>query len=416
MKRLVLILAAFVLIGAAVFAQTTITVIFPKHEADLSGAFAARVKDFEAASKITVNLIQMGWDDVNNKLTAEMASGGSSYDVVEFDNGNVAAWLGANWVEPLDSYMPKGFTRGMIPGLVDLFSGPDGKLYGVVWNNDTRFFFYNAAMLKKAGIANPPRTWDELIAQSKTLVSKGIAKYGMAGFWKAEWALANDFHFYAYTYGGKVVDKTGKFLFKNDPNTLAAVQLMARMLKEGVVDPASLTYDQEAVNNVFLKGDVAFLNQGIPGIMAYAQDPARSKVIGQVKVGLVPGGKPGVSAALTLPEAYAIPKGSKNKAAAWKFIEYMTSKESNKKLAQAIGILPIWTDLYTDRDLVKLYPYWADFSKQMGSAVGLSVITWYNNFVDVCIAETQKILSGKVEPKQGLAEMADLLKEYEGKP
>jgi multiple sugar transport system substrate-binding protein len=183
-----------------------------------------------------------------------------------------------------------------------------------------------------------------------------------------------------------------------------------------VVDPASLTYDQEAVNNVFLKGDVAFLNQGIPGIMAYAQDPARSKVVGQVKVGLVPGGKAGVSAALTLPEAYAIPKGSRNKATAWKFIAYMTSRESNKKLAQAIGILPIWTDQYTDRDLVKLYPYWADFSRQMGSAVGLSVITWYNNFVDVCIAETQKMVSGKVEPRQGLNEMADLLKEYEGKP
>ncbi len=416
MKRCLLVLSVLILVGASVFAQQSITVIFPKHEADLSGAFAARVKDFEAASKITVNLIQMGWDDVNNKLTAEMASGGSAYDVVEFDNGNVAAWLGANWVVPLDPYMPKGFTKGMIPGFVDLFSGPDGKLYGVVWNNDTRFFFYNAAMLKKAGIANPPRTWDELISQSKILKSKGIAKYGMAGFWKAEWALANDFHFYTYSYGGKVVDKSGKFLFKDDPNTLAAVQLMARMFKEGIVDPASLTYDQEAVNNVFLKGDTAFLNQGIPGIMAYAQDPARSKVVGQVKVGLVPGGKVGTSAALTLPEAYAIPRGSKNKADAWKFIEYMTSRESNKKLAQAIGILPIWTDLYTDRDLVKLYPYWADFSKQMGSAVGLSVITWYNNFVDVCIAETQKMISGKVEPRQGLAEMADLLKEYEGKP
>jgi len=183
-----------------------------------------------------------------------------------------------------------------------------------------------------------------------------------------------------------------------------------------VMDPASLTYDQEAVNNIFLKGDTAFLNQGIPGIMAYAQDASRSRVVGQVKVGLVPGGKAGVSAALTLPEAYAIPKGSKNKAAAWKFIEYMTGKDVNKKLAQDIGILPIWTAQYTDRDLVKLYPYWADFSRQMGSARGLSVLTWYNNFVDVAITESQKMLSGKVSPQAALDEMADLLKDYKGKP
>ncbi len=406
----------FLLACASLFAQESITVIFPKHEADLSGAFASRVKDFETSTKVTVNLIQMGWDDVNDKLTAEMASGGSAYDVVEFDNGNVAAWLGAGWVEPLDSYMPKGFTNGMIPGLVDLFTGADGKLYGIVWNNDTRFFFYNAGMLKKAGIKDPPRTWDELISQSKTLMNKGIAKYGMAGYWKAEWALANDFHFYAYTYGGKIVDKQGNFLFNTDPNTLAACQEMVKMLKEGIMDPASLTYDQEAVNNIFLKGDVAFLNQGIPGIMGYAQDPARSKVVGQVKVGLVPGGKVGLSAALTLPEAYAIPKGSKNKATAWKFIQFMTSKETNKKLAQQIGVLPIWTGLYTDRDLVKLYPYWADFSKQMTTAKGLSVLTWYNSFVNVCITETQKMLSSKKTPQESLNEMADLLKDYAGKP
>ncbi|HUI70934.1 MAG TPA: sugar ABC transporter substrate-binding protein [Spirochaetia bacterium] len=416
MKMRFFLLMAFLLAAATLFGQQSITVIFPKHEADLSGAFAGRVREFEAASKITVNLIQMGWDDVNNKLTAEMASGGSSYDVVEFDNGNVAAWLGAGWVEPLDPYMPKGFTDGMIPGLVDLFTGADGKLYGIVWNNDTRFFFYNAAMLKKAGIKAPPRTWDELASQSKVLMSKGIAKYGLAGFWKAEWALVNDFHFWVYTYGGQIVDRQGNLLFNKDPNTLAAMEEMVAMLKEGVMDPASLTYDQEAVNNVFLKGDTAFLAQGIPGIMAYAEDPARSKVVGQVKVGLVPGGKPGVSAALTLPEAYAIAKGSKNKANAWKFIEYMTSKETNKKLAEQIGILPIWTSLYTDKDLVKLYPYWADFSAQMASARGLSVLTWYNNFVDVCIAETQKMLSGKSTPQDTLNEMAGLLGDYAGKP
>jgi multiple sugar transport system substrate-binding protein len=416
MKNRFFLVVVLLLAGSSLFAQQSITVIFPKHEADLSGAFAARVREFEAASKIKVNLIQMGWDDVNNKLTAEMASGGGSYDVVEFDNGNVAAWLGAGWVEPLDAYMPKGYTNGMIPGFVDLFSGADGKVYGIVWNNDTRFFFYNAGMLKKAGITAPPKTWDELITQSKTLMSKGLTKYGMAGFWKAEWPLANEFHFWIYTYGGTIVDKQGNILFNKDPSSLAAVKEMQKMLKEGIMDPASLTYDQEAVNNIFLKGETAFLNQGIPGIMAYAQDTSRSKVVDQIKIAPVPGGKAGMSAALTLPEAYAIAKGSRNKANAWKFIEYMTSRETNKKLAQQIGLIPIWTSLYTDKDLVKLYPYWADFSKQLASAKGLSVLTWYNNFVDVCLPEMQKMLSDKATPQDTLNEMADLLKDYAGKP
>ena len=69
MKKRFFLSLVFLLAGAALFAQSSITVIFPKHEADLSGAFAARVKEFEAAANMKVNLIQMGWDDVNNKLT-----------------------------------------------------------------------------------------------------------------------------------------------------------------------------------------------------------------------------------------------------------------------------------------------------------------------------------------------------------
>lgn len=90
--------------------------------------------------------------------------------------------------------------------------------------------------------------------------------------------------------------------------------------------------------------------------MAYTQDPNISKVAGQVKVGLVPGATPDLSATLTLPEAYAIPANSKHKEAAWKFIQFMTSRETNKILAQEIGLLPIWTDLYTDPDLLAKYP------------------------------------------------------------
>jgi ABC-type glycerol-3-phosphate transport system substrate-binding protein len=77
MKHRFLLSLVFLLACASLFAQASITVIFSKHEADLSGAFASRVKEFETSSKIRVNLIQMGWDDVNNKLTAEMAGGGS---------------------------------------------------------------------------------------------------------------------------------------------------------------------------------------------------------------------------------------------------------------------------------------------------------------------------------------------------
>ena len=38
-------------------------------------------RKFEEETGITVELINMGWDNVADRVTAEMSSGGSSYDV-----------------------------------------------------------------------------------------------------------------------------------------------------------------------------------------------------------------------------------------------------------------------------------------------------------------------------------------------
>src|SRR4030042_5483911 len=66
--------------------EETITVILPQHEADLVGFWPARIKEFETQTGIKVTLINMSWDKVADKVLAEMAAGGESYDVIEFDN------------------------------------------------------------------------------------------------------------------------------------------------------------------------------------------------------------------------------------------------------------------------------------------------------------------------------------------
>jgi multiple sugar transport system substrate-binding protein len=398
--------------GSVLARQESITVIFPKHEADLVGAFESRIREFESQTGIKVELIQSDWDSVADRVIPELATGGSAYDVVEFDNGWVAEWCGANWVASLDEYMPEGYTDGMIPGLVDLFTCSDGTVRGIVWNNDTRFFFYNAAKLAQAGFDAPPATWDELVSQSLAAKEAGVVDYGLAPFWNQEWSLGNEFHFWTYAFGGEIVDDNGCFLFNKDPNTLAGLQFMIDALKSGVANPAGLTYDQAASQDVFLSGKSLFMPQGIAGLMAYASDPSLSSVAGEVKVGLVP--SEGLS--LTLPEAYAIPVNSKHKEAAWQFIDFMTSRDTNKLLAKEIGLLPIWVDLYTDPELTQLYPFWADFSAQLGAVRGLSTLTWYGDFVDIGTAEVHKALAGEQSAQEALDAMAKGLAEFECVP
>ena len=52
----------------------------------------------------------------------------------------------------------------------------------------------------------------------------------------------------------------------------------------------------------------------------------------------------------------------------------MISTERDKARAVEIGSLPLFKDLYTDPQLLKLYPYWNQFGKQSAKARALPLV------------------------------------------
>ena len=57
-----------------------ITVILPRHEMDTIGFYEEKTREFEAQTGIEVELILMSWDQVADRLTADLAAGGGTYD------------------------------------------------------------------------------------------------------------------------------------------------------------------------------------------------------------------------------------------------------------------------------------------------------------------------------------------------
>lgn len=380
-----------------------ITVILPRHEMDTIGFHEEKTRQFEAETGIEVELINMGWDQVADRLTADLTAGGGSYDVIEFDNAWVEKFVHNDWLEPLDSYVSDEIMSGMVPGLLEKFSS-GGHLYGITWNNDTRFYMYNAAKLKEAGIDKAPETWDEVVADAQVLKEKGLANYAYVDCYAQEWAGANELLVAVQSFGGKLIDENGKPVMANDPKTKAAYQFLVDGINNGLIDPASLTSNQEAICNVFCMGDTFLFIQAWPSVYATANNPEASNIVDQIAVAdyalHAEGEEPLI---LTLPEAMAIPKTSQHKEAAWKYIEYMSSKELDKERCLALGSLPIWTELLTDADLLAKFPFWENFSKQIGYAKGLPNVLWYDEFVNILTIESQKILLGQVSVDEGLA-------------
>ena len=61
------------------------------------------------------------------------------------------------------------------------------------WILDTKYLFYNTDMLKKAGIAAPPKTWDELLEQAKIIKDKGIVEFPIVWSWAQAEAVICDY-------------------------------------------------------------------------------------------------------------------------------------------------------------------------------------------------------------------------------
>ena len=382
-----------------------ITVILPAHEMDTIGLHEQRTRQFEEETGIEVELINMGWDDVADRITADLVAGGNSYDVIEFDNAWVLKFAQNDWLEPLDDYISDEQKNGMVPGLIDKFSN-DGHLYGIVWNNDTRFFMYNKAKLDEAGISKVPETWDEVKEADQKLRDAGLcsATY-IDSYWQGQ-SGGNELYWLVSSFGGKLIDENGKPVMGEDPKTAAAYQFLVDGMNSGLIDPSSLSADYETAANVFYMGDTAMMMQAWPGVYSAANDPETSSIVDEIAVGTsAPHAAGEEFMVLTLPEAMAIPKTSEHKEAAAKYIEYMSAHDFDKDRCAAIGSLPVWTDLYSDADLLALYPYWAQFAEQITHAKGLPDLLWYDEYCNILTVESQKILLGEVSVEEGLKEM-----------
>ena len=134
---------------------------------------------------------------------------------------------------------------------------------------------------------------------------------------------------------------------------------------------------------------------------ATSNDESVSSIVGQAEVApYTITNSEDTNVCLTLPEAMAIPSASKNKEAAWEYIKFMASEDTNKEQAKEIGTLPIYSSLYSDPELLELYPYWENVGKQSEFSRALPCLEEYSVYADIFLTETQNMLMGSVTAQQ----------------
>ena len=299
------------------------------------------VQEFNKANpNIQVQIEYVSYDALHDKITTAMASKPPAYDVFLVDDIWYAEFAKNGYILDVTDRIPQTTKDKVFKAAWDITT-VNGRTYGMPWLLDQKYFYYNEKLLNDAGISAPPATWEDMLAQAKTLKEKGIVEYPIVWSWGQYEAAICDWVTLLYGNGGAMVDDQGKPKF-NDATGVKTLNWMIQTMDDGLTNPASVSYVEEDVRNVFSQGKAAFATNWnyMFDLVNFQKD--QSQVTGQIKMSLMPAfANSGVqSATINGSMGFSVAATSPNADAAWKYIEFLTSEDVQNRYSA--HLLPVW--------------------------------------------------------------------------
>lgn len=371
--------------------------------------YKALVADFEKANaKIKVKYVNVPFDAAQNKFDTAAGSKGAP-DVLRSEVGWTPAFAKKSYFLPLDGTEALADQDKFQASLLKQAQFA-GKTYGVPFTTDTLALVYNKKLFQQAGIADAPKTWDDLKAAAKTIK----AKTGADGFW------LNTASYYAqpflYGEGADMVDTSAKKITINSPAAVKGLTTWQSMFSGAGLHKADTTADGYAhIQDAFVNGKVAAIIQGPWEITNFYKGSAFADK-GNLGIAPVPAGSAGSAGAPTGGHNLAVYAGSDkaHQEAALTFVNFMTSAKSQTTIALKNSTLPTRSDAYTAQ--VTADPGVKGFQAVLSSAQPRPELPEYSSLWGPFGDELTKVAGGKEPLDKGLDNaalaMAKLLPDY----
>ena len=171
-------------------------------------------------------------------------------DILMIDNPDLQQVASTGALAPLTDYGVD--LEGLYPNLIDAGS-LDGKVYGIAPGINGMALFYNVDMLEAAGV-EPPTTWAEVKDAAAKLTSDGV--YGIA--FSAVATEEGSWQFEPWFWGA------GADLTQLDsPEAVQALQFWVDLVDSGYASRSVVTWSQGDVNDQFIAGNVAMMQNGV---------------------------------------------------------------------------------------------------------------------------------------------------------
>jgi len=337
---------------------------------------------------IHVTVQSIPWSDAHSKLLTAV-EGGQTPDISQMGTTWMAEFAKAGALDTAPSsfdknaFFPSAWNTAVYKNTV----------YGVPWYVDTRVLFYRTDIAQKAGVTSPPQNWQELLADAKAMQQKGGSKYGIS-LQSNDWEELVPFIW----QGGGQVYNNGQFTL-NSPQVVQALSYYQQFFKQGLT-PMTVPQNFD-VAQAFVSGSMPMFISG-PWEMGLIQQEGGSAMNGKWAVATLPQNLTNTSFAGGAD--MVVFKNSPNRAAAWKFVQYVTQPDVQQKWYNTVADLPAvkaaWNSgtLASDKNLTV-------FHDQLNDTKGPPTVVTWEQVANLIDNDMQQVMLGKSTPQQAAQDM-----------
>jgi trehalose/maltose transport system substrate-binding protein len=352
-------------------------------------ASKAAVAAFEKANpNIHVTILPLS-PDANvaySQLQQRFISGSSTPDVITSDVVWPATFAQARWAANLNQFHPD--TSAFFPG--QMASGEwNGGVYGIPWFINAEGLYYRTDLIK-----TPPTTAKQVFSDAAAAMKRDPSlKMGLAFEGDKYEGAVTAFQ----SFGGQITKANLSNL--DTPQNVSVLTTMYDAIHTAHISPAATsTWEEPNVQSAWTAGQTPFaLNW--PYIFALSEAKG-SAVAG--KTGWIPFPNPAGSPQASLGgDDLVVNAKSTHQAAAWKFIQYLTSDSAQIARAISAGDPPSVKSAYTTALYAKA-PYFKQETAVFKAAVPRPVLPNYTQVSAELQTMISAVLSGAETPSAAL--------------
>jgi multiple sugar transport system substrate-binding protein len=365
---------------------------------DTTGEQTAEINRFNQlhAGKIKVEYQELPpvATDQYTKFVSAFRSQSSTPDVVQIDVTWPAQFATPGWLAPIDQYVSSGYLSQFWPSAQKV-GKINGKLYGIQRFMDIGLLYYRTDLIQKYG-GTVPQTRSELQDMAQRILagesSSGV-QYGYLFEGKKIEAVVDEWLEFLWGAGG-TIGQPGH-LVVNGSTQVQALQYMYDLIYTQKLAPSGTsTYAPNDALALFTAGKAPFMRNWTFAY-AIANTPSRSKVAGKVAVAPTLATSGNTGHGCNGGWVLAINAFSNYKDAAWTFIDYMLSKETQTSLSMNAGLISSRPDVVHDPAVQAKVPYFKQLTTILPNGDNRPALTNYNQFTVPLQAAINGVLSNQ---------------------